>query len=101
MFDCRTTTVLAFCVAHLGLCLKGCHHDDHWRKAMTNSNDLMEAMEIMARAVGAHAICKYKYDRLRVEFPKLPDDDEQTKALYVFADLVEKAADLERFGRRG
>ncbi len=38
---------------------------------MTNSNDLMEAMEIMARAVSAHANCKYKYDRLRIEFPKL------------------------------
>jgi len=58
---------------------------------MTDSDDLVEAMEIMARAVGAHAICKYKCDRLRVEFPKLPDDDERTKALYVFADLVERA----------
>lgn len=60
---------------------------------MTNSDDLVEAMEIIARAVGADAICKYKYDRLRIEFPKLPDNDEQTKALYVFADLVERAAD--------
>ncbi|MGJ8530512.1 hypothetical protein [Maritalea sp.] len=60
---------------------------------MTNSDDLVKVMEIMARAVGAHAICKYKYDRLRIEFPKLPDNDEQTKALYVFADLIEKAAD--------
>ena len=63
---------------------------------MTDSDSLVEALEIMAAAVGAHAICKYKYDRLRVEFPKLPDDDEQTKALYVFADLVERAVDQER-----
>jgi hypothetical protein len=60
---------------------------------MTNSDELVEAMEVMARAVGAHAICKLKFDRIRVEFPKLPKNDEQTKALYVFADLVEKAAD--------
>lgn len=57
-------------------------------------------MEIMAGAVGAQAICKFKYDQLRVEFPKLPDDDEQTKALYVFADLVERAVDqVKRSGR--
>lgn len=62
---------------------------------MTNSDELVEAMEVMARAVGAHAVCKYKFDRLRVEFPKLPDNDEQTKALYAFADLIEKAADYQ------
>lgn len=58
---------------------------------MTNRDELVEAVEIIALAVGAHAVCKYRYDQLRVEFPKLPDDDEQTKALYAFADLVEKA----------
>ena len=46
--------------------LKGCYHDalddDHWSKAMTSSDDLLEAMDIMACAVGAHVICKYKYD---------------------------------------
>ncbi|PRY75421.1 hypothetical protein CLV80_1128 [Yoonia maritima] len=60
---------------------------------MTNSDDLVEAIEVMARAVGAHAICKYKFDRLRIEFPKLPDNDQQAKALYVIADLVEEAAE--------
>ncbi|MEP3294914.1 MAG: hypothetical protein ABJO27_00255 [Pseudoruegeria sp.] len=60
---------------------------------MTNSDELVEAMEVMARAVGAHAVCKRKFDQLRIEFPMLPDNDEQTKALYVFADLVETAAD--------
>jgi len=53
---------------------------------------LTEAMETMAKAVGAHAILKNKYGSLCVEFPQLPESDDHTKALYVFADLVETAS---------
>ena len=59
---------------------------------MTSSDDLVEAIEVIAQAIGAHAICKYKYGQLRIEFPKLPEDQEQTKSLYALADLVENAA---------
>jgi len=55
-------------------------------------NALTEAMETMAKAVGAHAIPKDKYGRLCIEFPQLPASDEHTKALYVFADLIETAS---------
>lgn len=55
-------------------------------------NTLTEAMETMAKAVGAHAILKDKYGSLCVEFPQLPKSDEHTKALYVFADLIETAS---------
>lgn len=52
-------------------------------------DEMAEAMEILAQAVGAHAIIKNKFGRLRVEFPVLPNDDEHAKALYVFAELIE------------
>lgn len=55
----------------------------------TSISELVEAMETMAKAVGAHAICKDKYGRVRVEFPKLPDSEEHAKALHVFAELIE------------
>ena len=63
---------------------------------MTDKNarlgEVIEAMETLAQAVGAHAVCKPKYNGLSVEFPKLPENDEHTKALYVFADLIEASA---------
>jgi hypothetical protein len=52
-------------------------------------NDVIEAMETLAQVVGAHAICKPKYNGLSVEFPQLPKNEEHTKALYVFAELIE------------
>lgn len=54
--------------------------------------EVIEAMETLAQAVGATAVCKPKYNGLSVEFPKLPENDEHTKALYVFAELVEASA---------
>ena len=53
---------------------------------------LTEAMETIAKAVGAHAVLKDKYGSLRVEFPQLPERDDHIKALYVFADLIETAS---------
>ena len=58
----------------------------------SNWDALTEAMETMAKAVGAHAVLKDKYGSLCVEFPQLPASDEHTKALYVFADLIETAS---------
>ena len=58
------------------------------------SDELIEAMETMAAAVGAHASIKDKFGSLRVEFPQLPDNDQQVRALYAFADLLE--AESER-----
>ena len=46
---------------------------------MINRDDLVDALEIYAQTVDAHAIYKYKYGQLRVEFPELPDNDQQTK----------------------
>jgi len=57
-----------------------------------NWDQLGEAMETMAKAVGAQAVFKDKYGSLRVEFTQLPENDEHTKALYVFADLIETAS---------
>jgi hypothetical protein len=57
-----------------------------------NWDELGEAMETMAKAVGAQVVLKDKYGSLRVEFPQLPENDEHTKALYVFADLIETAS---------
>lgn len=55
-------------------------------------DEMTEAMEIMAKAVGAHVSVKNKFGRLRVEFPVLPDNEEHAKALYTFAELVEAAS---------
>lgn len=56
------------------------------------------AIETVAKALGGHAICKPKYGRLSVEFPKLPDNPEHVEALYALAEIVEQHTEnLKKF----
>jgi hypothetical protein len=54
-----------------------------------------EAIETLAKAVGAHVYCSQKYKYLNIEIRKQSATKEQFLALQVAADMIEQLTDQD------